>query len=113
MLAWLYKYLQGFVAWIGSLVDYAWDATIQTYDVFMRWLEYLPCKSLGTMLNEIAAFVVSIPRPALYDTAQSHICTGINSLSGMTMDVDFMGPLGLIFGAYGLRFVIRRLPFIG
>ena len=59
------------------------------------------------------AALSAIPRPEVFVKAESLFCSNLSALGYAANGIDIGAPLTLIFSAYVLRFVIRRLPVIG
>jgi hypothetical protein len=84
---------------------------------FATWLKdvllWVPLKILALLLDGLAFVIESIPAP----TFLAGLGTQLGQLpSGVVffLDVFNVGTgVGIIFGAWILRFAIRRIPFVG
>jgi len=95
MLDWLLDWLNAFLTWLVEL------------------LLWLPLQLWDLLLDGLEAFFLWLPVPSFFTTASA-------SLAGIPGEVAYfaealaLGPgLTLIFSAYVIRFVIRRLPVVG
>lgn len=84
---------------------------------FAEWLKelllWIPRKLWAELLDGLAAMLTAIPVPDFVTQAQAAF-SGIPS-SVIFFATKFAVPeaVGMALAAYGLRFLIRRIPFIG
>lgn len=75
-------------------------------------LLWVPLKLYGLILDGLAAIIEAIPAPEWV----SHAGNILQGSPGFLFWLDlFNVPEGLsiVFGAYGIRFIVRRIPVIG
>lgn len=113
MLSWLYSWLEAFTDWLWALVKSYLAWMLEQLQALLEWVVYLGWQIWDAVLDAIGQLFESFTQPAFYSSAETAICSSLGQLSGMLNGVDFMGPLGLALSGYALRFLIRRIPFIG
>lgn len=84
---------------------------------FTAWLKeillYVPKKVWEWITDSIASAIEAIPVPDWMTnagTSMSDIPTGVIWFANM---VQLPAGIGIILAAYGIRFIIRRIPIIG
>lgn len=113
MLAWLYSWLEKFVDWLWSLVINSLAWMLEQVKVSLEWVVYLGWQIWDEVFRALGSLLESFTRPSFYSQAETAICNGLGGVTGILGGVDFMGPLALALSGYALRFLIRRIPFIG
>lgn len=84
---------------------------------FAQWLEetllWIPRKLWAELLDALASFVEAIPPPDFLVDASA-------AFSGISGNIAFFASklavaegLAMVLSAYVLRFILRRIPFIG
>jgi len=98
---------------LQSLFDFIVDLVNQLGQWSLDLLLYVPRVLFAELMQGAAALVAAIPVPAFVSNVGSYW----SSVSGDVM--FFVAPmrlgtgLAMIATAYGVRFLIRRLPFVG
>ncbi len=110
---WVYSWYEAFVVWLKGL----WQGTINFLVEILVW-SWDWIKALGyfifeDIVNATMNLVILLPRPSFYANAETQICESLNYLMPLLGTISFSAPLTLIFGAFVIRFAIRRIPFIG
>jgi len=84
---------------------------------FAQWLIdlllYVPRLLFAALMNALAELLTAIPVPSWLDSAGSAF---LNLSAGVMYWLEWfqLGTgISIVLSAYGLRFLIRRLPFIG
>lgn len=113
MLSWLYNWLEAFVDWLWSILKSILSWILEQIQAVLDWVVYLGWQIWDEVFKALGDLFLSIPQPAFYGSAETAICNGLGGLTGLIAGVDFMGPLALGISGYVVRFLIRRLPFIG
>ncbi len=113
MLSWLYNWLQEFLKWLWSLVTDSLAWMLDQIKAVLEWVVYLGWEIWDEVFKALGSLLESFTRPAFYASAETAICNGLGGVTGILGGVDFMGPLALGLSGYALRFLIRRIPFIG
>lgn len=95
MLDWLKTWLNDLIKW------------------FSEWAEWIPKKIYSVVLEKLASFINAIPLPSFFTDASG----AFSSLpSGVVWFADFFQlgfGISVVLLALFLRFIIRRIPFIG
>lgn len=95
LISWLSDRLQEFLSWIYDLV---------------LWL---PKKLFSLIMDALASFFEAIPVPGFITSAGNYF-QGIPDSFLYFINMFAVGEgIAMVIAAYILRFVIRRLPFIG
>lgn len=66
-----------------------------------------------TVLNSIVLLLNSIPRPSFFGVIEQTFCNNLGLIGYFASQVNFSTPISMIMSAYVLRFIIRRIPYIG
>lgn len=97
--------------WESFLALFKWLS--DAFDAFVDFFKELPAWSFSKIAEGIVSFFESIPVPEFFTAAA-------NAFGAVPQEVVFfanafqIGPgVTLVLGAYLLRFIIRRIPFIG
>lgn len=112
--------MEGFLQTIINFFTAIWDTFKSlfdwlnaAFDAFVDFLMNLPAWAFSKISEGIVSFFDSIPVPDFFATVSQ-------AFDSIPSDVVFfaqtfqIGPgLTMVLGAYLLRFVIRRIPFIG
>lgn len=109
----LYNWLVAFANWLFGLFQSVLDWLLAVLDWLLDYVGYLAYSLFETLLAGLVSALEAIPRPDVFATVQSEFCSNFSALGYAAGNIDIGGPLTLIFSAYVLRFVIRRLPVIG
>ena len=84
---------------------------------FAKWLAdlllWVPRKLWAELLDGLASIVEAIPVPDFVSTAQSAFASIPSSVLFFADKFAVAEGVAMILAAYGLRFVIRRIPLIG
>lgn len=112
--------MESFYNAIASWFQGIWDLIVayftwlsDAYDSIINFFKELPAWLFGKFAEGIVEFYNSIPVPDFFATAQQ-------AFSSIPPEVVFfaesfqIGPgITMVLGAYLLRFILRRIPFIG
>lgn len=84
---------------------------------FAEWLQqlflYVPRKVFEWLTDGIGSLIDGITLPAWWSSASGYL-TGISSdVLWMLSWFEFGTGVGILVSAYGIRFLIRRLPIVG
>jgi hypothetical protein len=84
---------------------------------FAQWLwsmfTAVPLHVLSLLLQGLAAFIAWIPAPAFFSNAGQWI-GNVPPLAAFLLSTTQVGALiTILVSAYTLRFIIRRIPFLG
>lgn len=109
----LYNWLVAFANWLLGLFQSVLDWLLAVLDWLLDYVDYLLYSLFEAVLSGLASALAEIPRPDVFVQAESAFCSNFSALGYAAGNIDIGGPLTLIFSAYVLRFVIRRLPVIG
>ena len=100
--AWIFELITGSVTWAGAATAWA-----------LSYVPYLAYLVVEEIIQALVTVIVGIPAPALYADISSQYGSVMGDLGGLASNLDIGTPLTMIFGAYTVRFLIRRIPFIG
>ena len=105
--------LQAFANWLRDLLSGIWQWVVDLVQALVDWLEAAVLWVLGWLLEVVAAILAAIPVPSWVSGAGGSL-SGISGQVGYWVEPFNIGMgIAIILGAYGVRFGIRRIPFIG
>jgi hypothetical protein len=94
-MTYLIHYIQTILTWLLTFVDWV---LIEVFSVI--------CAAVGAVLN-------AIPVPSWASSAGSSLSALPAGVLYFAQAADLPTGLSIIFSAWGIRFLIRRIPFIG
>lgn len=97
----------------GSIVDWALELLTSVLDWFLELVDWIPKTIFSELMGALASVLEAIPAPDFVTNAGSFFA-GIPS--GIVYFFDFFAVaegLAMIISALIIRFVLRRIPFIG
>lgn len=109
----IYNWLVSFAAWLLSLVESVLQFFVDVLNWIFKYAAYVVYSIFESVLDGLASALSSIPRPSVFAQAESLFCQNFSLLGYAASGIDIGTPLALIFSAYVVRFIIRRLPVIG
>ncbi len=95
MLDWLFGWLGDFLVWL--------------YDVLM----WVPRKLWDLLLSSLLAILEAIPVPDWLSNAGGLLSAIPGGVWWFASALEIGYGIGVVLAAYGLRFLIRRIPLIG
>ena len=101
-LDWLVERFNDILDWILSLVYFVFE--------YLGYVIFLVAKDIFESLTGV---ITAIPRPPVFATVDAAFCSNFSSMGYFASQVNIGAPLALIMSAYAVRFLIRRIPFIG
>lgn len=105
--------VQAFANWLKGILEGIWQWVVDLVQSLVEWLEAAVLWVLGWMLEVGAGILAAIPVPSWASGASASL-GGISGQVGYWVEPFNIGAgIAIILGAYGIRFVIRRIPFIG
>lgn len=96
------EWFDGFFVWLGDWIAYFYD-----------YLEWAPRNLWNTILETVTDWFADIPVPDFISSIGSYTSTIPCEVWGMVAWAQLPAGIGIIIGALILRFLVRRLPFIG
>ena len=109
----IYNLIVAFANWLLSIFQSFIDFFVDVINWAVKYIGYLFYSTVEMIMNGLAVALSAIPRPEVFVKAESLFCSNLSALGYAANGIDIGAPLTLIFSAYVLRFVIRRLPVIG
>ena len=83
----------------------------------LQWLwgviSWFPLHVLSLLLQGLAAFIAWIPVPAFFANIGGWISSMPPLVSFLLASTQIGGLVTIVVSAYTLRFIIRRIPFLG
>ena len=112
--------MEGLLNSILNFFKAIWDAFKSIFDwlnaaldAFVDFLMNLPAWAFSKITDGIVSFFESIPVPDFF-TSASNAFGSVPSEVVFFADAFQIGPgVTMVLGAYLLRFILRRIPFIG
>jgi hypothetical protein len=92
-----------------TLIDWLADALAWFVDVLL----YVPLVLYQGLLEALLAVLELLPVPEFVDDLAGYVAGISPGFTYFTEAFNFSAGLGIIFSAYVVRFVIRRLPVVG
>lgn len=109
IISWLSNFLNWLLDQFGLILQWVMDLFTWLAD----WFFYLLYQLFNDVLLGLVDLLSSIPRPDVFAQVESSFCSNFSVLGSVAGSLDIGTPLGIVMGAYVLRFLIRRLPLIG
>lgn len=109
----IYNWLVAFAEWLLGLFQSVLNWLLAVLDWLLEYVGYLLYSLFEAVLSGLVSVLLAIPRPDVFTQVESSFCSNFSALGYAANGIDIGSPLTLIFSAYVLRFVIRRLPVIG
>lgn len=105
--------LAAFSKWLRDLLSGIWQWVVDLVQALVNWIEALVLWVVGWLLEVVAAILSAIPVPSWASGASASL-GGISGAVGYWAEPFNIGAgVAIILSAYGIRFLIRRIPFIG
>lgn len=108
---------------LGAIVDWFkgfWDLIISffewisdAYDDFIKFIKEFPEWLFGKFADGVVAYYEAIPVPDFFATAQQAFANIPSEVIFFAEAFQIGTGVSMIFSAYLLRFVTRRIPLIG
>lgn len=90
---------------------------VEFFEKFMAWLFdvllWVPLKVFELLLDGLAAVIEALPVPEFLSSMAGFGADIPPVVRYMLGELGFAEALGIVIGAYALRFLIRRIPLIG
>lgn len=104
---------EAFANWLKGLLSGIWEWAVELVQTLVDWLEAAVLWVVGWLLEVVAAILSAIPVPSWASGASASL-SGISGQVGYWAEPFNIGAgIAIILSAYGIRFIIRRIPFIG
>lgn len=87
---------------ISSSLEWVYDFTL-----------WVPHKLVEKLLDGLASFLVAIPVPEFFGAAASGLAAVPPGVAFFVSFAQIPQGIGMVLSAYGLRFIVRRIPLIG
>lgn len=78
-----------------------------------KFLEWLPAKAFERLMSALASGVEAIPVPGFFSTASTGLASIPSSVMFFVQFAEIPAGIAMVLSAYGLRFALRRIPFVG
>lgn len=102
---------------MSALLQSIFDFLVKTIDTVSQWvlnlLLYVPRMLFSELMTGLAALLSAIPVPSFVSQVGSYWSGVPDSVMFFVAPLHLGTGLGMIGTAYGVRFLIRRLPFVG
>ena len=82
-------------------------------DAIVDVLLWVPLKLYGLLLDGLATVLEAIPIPAWASSVEGYASAISSSVLFYIQPFNLTEGVTILLGAYGIRFLIRRIPFIG
>ena len=94
---------------MSSLITFLGEILVWLKDLFL----WLPLKITELALDGLALVIEAIPVPSFLNDAPGYLSNIDPTVAYFLAAFEFGNGLAIIFSAYILRFLIRRIPLVG
>lgn len=98
-------------------MEWLWNKIVTAFNEFTQWLfellQWIPKKIWAEILDALASVVELIPVPGFFTSASAAFSAIPSSVVFFASKFAIAEGILIILSAYLIRFIIRRIPFIG